>query len=278
VTVSETNADWNSFARAHASQKWRKQSASMGSDLTQAIIASAHVEPGMRVLDVACGTGEPGISVAALLRGSGEVIGTDLSPEPLKIAQERATQRGLTNVKFQQADAHELPFADESFHRIVSRLGVMFFAEPARALREMYRVLKSGGTATLLAWGPFEQPYFQTTIGTVMGLLPGISLPESGRKMFAFGEAGALANALRGAKFARADERFATLPFTWPGSPQEIWEYFQDVAVPFAPVLQSIPAARRKEVDEAVLQEIGRYYDGKEIKFTATVNITVAVK
>lgn len=271
-------ADWNSFARAHASQKWRRQSAAMGSDMTQAIIAAARVEPGMRVLDVACGTGEPGISVATLLRGSGEVVGIDISPEPLKIAAERAAQRDLTNVRFQQADAHELPFANESFHRIVSRLGLMFFAEPQRALNEMWRVLKPGGTAALLVWGPFAQPYFQTTIGTVMGLLPGSSLPESGRKMFTFGEAGVLAGALRAVKFTRAEERFATLPFTWPGSPEEVWEYFQDVAVPFAPVLQSVPSARRKEIDEAVLREIRRYYDGKEIKFTATANIAVAVK
>jgi ubiquinone/menaquinone biosynthesis C-methylase UbiE len=276
--TSQANADWNSFARAHASQKWQKQSAAMGNDMTKAIVAAARVEPGMRVLDVACGTGEPGISVAALLRGSGDVIGVDISPEPLKIAAERVAQRGLTNVKFQQADAHALPFADESFHRITSRLGVMFFSEPQRALNEIWRVLKPGGTATLVAWGPIDQPYFQTTIGTVLKLMPGSAIPEAGLKMFSFAESGTLASALRHARFSRVDERFVTLPFTWPGTPAEVWEYFQNVAVPFASVLQSIPGARRAEVDETVLREIGAYYDGQAVKFTATVNFTVAVK
>jgi ubiquinone/menaquinone biosynthesis C-methylase UbiE len=278
VTAPQANADWNSFARAHASQKWQKQSAAMGNDMTKAIVAAACVEPGMRTLDVACGTGEPGISVAALLRGSGDVTGVDISPEPLKIAAERAAQRGLTNVLFQQADAHALPFADESFHRITSRLGVMFFSEPQRALSEMWRVLKPGGTATLLVWGPIDQPYFQTTIGAVLKLMPGSAIPEAGLKVFSFAEAGTLASALRSAKFSRVDERFVTLPFTWPGTPAEVWEYFQSVAVPFAPVLESIPEARRAEVDETVLREIGSYYDGKAVNFTATVNITVAVK
>jgi ubiquinone/menaquinone biosynthesis C-methylase UbiE len=272
------SADWNSFARAHASQKWRKQSAAMGADLTRAIIEAARVEPGMRVLDVACGTGEPGISVATMLRGGGEVIGIDISPEPLKIAVERAMERALTNVKFQQADAHALPFADESFHRIVSRLGVMFFVEPQRALREMRRVLKPGGTATLLAWGPMSQPYFETTIVTVLKHMPGSALPPGSEKIFAFGEAGSLAGAMRDAQFSRTEERFVTLPFSWPGSPEEVWEYFQSVAVPFAPVFESIPAVVRAEIDRAVPAEIGRYYDGQAVNFTATVNITIAVK
>lgn len=278
VTTPHANANWNSTARAHASQKWRKQSATMGSHLTEAIVEAARVEPGMRVLDIACGTGEPSISIATLLRGSGDVAGIDISPEPLKIAEERAKERGLTNVKFQQGDAHVLPFADESFHRITSRLGAMFFAEPQRAFLEMWRVLKPGGTATLLVWGPMDQPYFHTTIGTVLKLMPGSAIPAEGLKVFSFAEAGALASALREAKFVRADEQFFTLPFPWPGTPEEVWEYFQNVAVPFAPVFESIPTARRAEVDQEVLREIGSYYDGQTVKFTATVNITIAVK
>ncbi len=278
MTASHASADWNSPARAHASQKWRKQSAAMGAALTEAIVEAAKVEPGMRVLDIACGTGEPSISIATLLRGSGDVTGIDVSPEPLKLANERAVERGLNNVRFQQGDAHALPFADESFHRITSRLGVMFFAEPLRAFGEMRRVLKPGGTATLLTWGPMDQPYFQTTVGTVLRLMPGSAIPAAGLKVFSFAEAGALASALLQAKFSRADERFVTLPFSWPGPPEEVWQYFQSVAVPFAPVFESIPTARRAEVDQEVLGEIGRYYDGQTVKFTATVNITVAVK
>jgi ubiquinone/menaquinone biosynthesis C-methylase UbiE len=278
VTASHANADWNSTARAHASQKWRQQSAAMGNALTQAVVEAAQVEPGMRVLDIACGTGEPSISVATLLRGSGDVTGIDISPEPLKLAKERAAERGLTNIRFQEADAHALPFADQSFHRITSRLGAMLFSEPLRALTEMRRVLKPGGTATLLVWGPMDQPYFQTTVGTLLKLMPGTAIPKDGLKVFSFAEAGALAGALRQAKFIRADERFVTLPFPWPGPPEEVWEYFQNVAVPFVPVFESIPTARRAEVDQEVLREIGRYYDGQAVKFTATVNITIAVK
>ena len=233
----------------------------------------------MRVLDVACGTGEPSISLAVGLHGSGEVTGIDISSEPLKIAEDRAKERGLTNAKFQLADVHALPFANESFDRITSRLGVMFFTDLSRAFSEMWRVLKPGGTATLLAWGPFEQqPYFQATIGTVLRLLPGTEVPESGKKVFVFGEAGLLPHAFRNAGFTRIEERLVQVPYIWPGPPEEIWEYFQNVAVPFAPLMQSISEDNHKQIDEAVLQEIGRYYDGKETKLTAMVNITTAAK
>jgi ubiquinone/menaquinone biosynthesis C-methylase UbiE len=278
MPISTDTADWNSFGRANASQKWRRQSAAMGNDMTRAIVEAARVQPGMRVLDIACGTGEPAISLAALLNGEGEVVGVDLSPTPLKIAEERATQRGLTNVIFQQADAHALPFPDHSFDCITSRLGVMFFADLPRALSEMRRVLKPEGRAILLVWGPFNQPYFHTTIGTVLRMLPGSAMPDSGRKMFALAEEDRLAQSLRQAGFSRAKEELVTVPWTWLGTPEEVWEYFQDVAVPFASLLQSIPAELRPEINAAVLKAINQYYDGTSIKFTATVNIAVAVK
>ena len=278
MSGSTKTTDWNSFGRANASQKWRRQSAVMGNDMTQAIVAAARVQPGMRVLDIACGTGEPAISLAALLASDGEVVGVDISPAPLKIAEERATQRGLSNVTFHQADAHELPFPDNSFDCITSRLGIMFFADLPRALREMRRVLRPEARAILLVWGPFDQPYFHTTIGTVLRVLPNAVMPESGKRMFVLGNKGVLSQALRQAGFSQVKEELVTVPWTWIGTPEEIWEYFQNVTVPFASLLQSIPGERRAEIDAAVLKAISQYYDGTSIKFTATVNIAVAMK
>jgi len=270
--------DWNSFARTLAGQKWRNQSAAMGSAMTQAIVEAAQIGPGMGVLDLACGSGEPSISIATLLQGSGEVIGVDLAESALKTAAERARLRGLNNVRFQSADAHHLPFPDAYFDRITSRLGIMFFADLPNALREMHRVLKPGGRVTLLTWGVMGQPYFSSTIGTLLRALPGSSIPESGRKMFTFGQPGLLASKLRAAGFEGTQENFVTVPWTWPGSPREVWEYFQEVTVPFAPLIQAIPADRKEEVDAAVIQAIAEYQEGDEIKFTAKVNITSAVK
>jgi hypothetical protein len=96
--------------------------------------------------------------------------------------------------------------------------------------------------------------------------------------MFVLADNGTLTQALRQAGFSQVKEELVTVPWTWIGTPEEVWEYFQDVAVPFASFLQSIPADLRPEIDAAVLKAISQYYDGTSIKFTATVNIAIAVK
>jgi ubiquinone/menaquinone biosynthesis C-methylase UbiE len=250
----------------------------MGKDMTEAIVAAAKIEPGMRVLDIACGTGEPSVSIAALLHGTGEVVGIDVSAPSLEIAQERSVERGLSNLRFEQADAHRLPLPDSSFDRVTSRLGVMFFTDLGSSLREMHRVLKPGGRITLLTWGAMGQPYFSSTIGTLLRAMPGSDMPEMARKMFMFGQPGLLAGKLRAAGFSAALENFVTVPWTWPGTPSEVWEYFKDVAVPFMPLIQSVPEEHRAAVDAAVAKAISQYAEGGEIKFTAKVNIASAEK
>jgi len=265
------HAEWNAFGRAHAAQRWRRQSAAMGREMTEAIVAETRVEPGMRVLDVACGTGEPAISLALLLKNTGLVLGIDISAEPLKLAAQRVRQRELSHVAFQQADVHHLPFPDAYFHRVTSRLGVMFFSDPARALGEMRRVLKPNGRVTLLAWGPMQQPYFESTIGTILHAVPGSALPATCLQMFRFAEAGTLATALAEAGFSNIEEEFRVIPWSWPGEPEEVWDYFQAVTVPFRPLIDAIPDHQRGTVNAEVLKAIRRYYDGSQVKFTASI-------
>lgn len=266
-------SSWNTFARVNASQRWRKPSAAMGSAMTAAIVRAAHVEPNMHVLDVASGTGEPAISIATQLNGTGEVVATDISTGPLEVGEGRARERGLTNVRFRQADVHHLPFEDASFDRITCRLGAMFFGDLPRALREMRRVLKPGGIAVLLAWGKMQQPYFETTIGTMQRVVPGLGLPASGTAMFKFGDMGVLAKEMRVAGFDPVAEDFTRVPWNWPDTPDELWGYFREVTVPFKPLFEAVPQERRAEVDAAVLRELQKRYHDGEVKFEAEILI-----
>jgi len=268
---AETDPGWNAYARVNASQRWRQLSAAMGRHVTYAIVDEAQVGPGMRVLDVASGTGEPAISIARLLGGTGTVTASDLSPQALAVGEQRAQQHGLANISFVAADAQQLEFPDASFDRVTSRLGIMFFADPARALREMRRVLKPKGRASLLAWGLMDQPYFNTTIGTITRLLPELTVPAAALAMFKYGPPGTLTRALRDAGFSHAEERTASAPWNWGSTPEDLWLYFQDVTIPFKPIFAAIPPERKAEVDGAVIEALGKHYNGGAVEMAASI-------
>lgn len=275
MTESKTESKWNSYARVNAGERYRAQSAAIGSKVTQAIVDEAQIVPGLQVLDVGCGSGEPSISIAGLIGGSGHVIGIDLATASLEVARQRAAARQLANAEFLQADVHQLPFADGIFDRVVSRLGAMFFSDFETALCQIYRVLKPGGRTSHLAWGSIDQPYFQSTIGTVLSLLPDLSLPASAQAMFRFGEPGVFAAALQRAGFTQVEERVQKVAWNWPGTPEELWAYFQDVTVPLKPVLQAIPADR-PEIGDAVLDALGAHSDGQQVNFEAEIVLASA--
>jgi len=267
---------WDSFARLNAGERFKKQSAEMGSAVTEAIVEAAQIVPGLRALDIACGSGEPSISIATLLKGTGQVVGVDMAAAPLEVARERARKRGLDNVEFVQADVHALPFADESFDRVTSRLGVMFFSDVAKALAEMHRVLKPGGRVALLTWGAMEQPYFELTIGTVRRMRPGLEIPEAARQMFKFGVAGTLGARLGEAGFVEVQEGVHRLRWDWHGTPDEMWDYFRGVTVPFRALLTKV--AGDAEVDASVLAALRERFDGEYVRMEARMVIATGVK
>jgi SAM-dependent methyltransferase len=262
---------WGSQYRLVASEKWKAKSAAMGQPVTDALVEYAQPAPGMRVLDLASGTGEPAVSLAARVGEQGHVTALDLSAELLEVAAQRARARGFTHFTTQPGDAHSLPFPDNSFDLATSRFGVMFFRDPDVALRELHRVLRPGARACFLAWGSFDQPYWQSMMGVVHRHVGGPLLVPGGADPFRFSEAGSLSTVLRGAGFADVEEETKTLPWTWPGSVEEVWEQAQAVAVPFRPMLERVPAEQWPQIQAEVHQAVRRYSDGEKIDFGVSV-------
>jgi ubiquinone/menaquinone biosynthesis C-methylase UbiE len=275
---SNSNPQWGSSYRLIAAEKWKAKSAAMGRDVTEALVEYAQPKPGMKVLDLASGTGEPAISLAARIGSEGHVTALDLSSELLQIASDRAQQRGLRNFSTQQADAHQLPFSDQRFDLITSRFGVMFFQDCAKAFREGHRVLKPGARACFLAWGPFEQPYWSSMIGVLIKHAGGPAIVPGGPDPFKFAQPGSLLSVLQKAGFSNVEEETKTLPWTWPGTAEEVWQQMQAVATPFLPLLQRVPVEKRDEVDHEVITAIQQYADGNSIKFGAVVVLASGTK
>jgi ubiquinone/menaquinone biosynthesis C-methylase UbiE len=264
-------ASWGNSYRLVASDRWKKQSAAMGRAATEALVEYAEPQPGMKILDLASGTGEPAISLAIRVGARGQVTALDLSAELLEIAERRAQERRLENFTTQQADAHSLPFADNSFDLATSRFGVMFFRDIAIALRELLRVLRPNARGCFLAWGPFEQPYWQSTMGVVHRHVGGPLLAARGPDPFRYSVPGSLSDALRAAEFRDVHEETKTVAWTWPGTAEEVWEQARAVAVPFRPMLDGVPPQAWPQIHKEVHEAIGQYIRGNKIEFGATV-------
>jgi demethylmenaquinone methyltransferase / 2-methoxy-6-polyprenyl-1,4-benzoquinol methylase len=120
----------------------------------------AELRPGDSVLDVCCGTGDLTLALADRVAPGGHVIGCDFSEPMLDLAREKAAARGADGVRFEWADALQLPYDAERFDAVAVGFGVRNFADRDRGLRELARVLKPGGRLVVLEFTkPRRRPF-----------------------------------------------------------------------------------------------------------------------
>jgi len=268
---ASNSAPWGSCFRLVASEKWKSKSAVLGNAVTESLVEYARPLPGMQILDLASGTGEPGISLAQRVSPSGAVTAIDQSSELLEIAAERARAKKLSNFTTRQADAHALPFAERSFDLATCRFGVMFFMNAQGALSEVRRVSNPEARACFVAWGPIEQPYWETTVKIVHRHVGGDLLPPGGADPFRFSAAGSLSAVLSAAGFHEIEESVQNLPWTWPGDAPEVFEYACAVAAPFRAMLDRVPEEEWPSIRAEAVAAIERHRVGDEIRFGANV-------
>jgi ubiquinone/menaquinone biosynthesis C-methylase UbiE len=139
-------------------------------DVGELVVERAGIEPGMDVLDVACGSGNATIPAA---RTGARVTGLDLSPVLLTIAREREAAAGV-EVEWVEGDAEELPFADGSFDRVISTFGHMFTPDHRRVAEETRRVCRSGGAIAICCWTP------EGAIGRMFRMMAELVAPPPG--------------------------------------------------------------------------------------------------
>jgi demethylmenaquinone methyltransferase/2-methoxy-6-polyprenyl-1,4-benzoquinol methylase len=172
----------NSVMTAGLHHRWRERAA-----------ARAQLGAGDSALDVCCGTGDLALELAKLVTPGGRVVGCDFSEPMLDLAREKASARGAEGVRFEWADALELPYDAERFDAVSVGFGVRNLADLDRGLREMARVLKPGGRAVILEITQPTRPplslFFGLWFDRIVPLLGGLSsnpeaysyLPESVR-------------------------------------------------------------------------------------------------
>ncbi len=203
--------------RAQQKQNWNKVSAGWEKwdqfimdflrPMGDAIIDRLEIKEDDIVLDIAAGTGEPGLTIAAIVK-KGKVIGTDLSDEMLRLAAANAATKGLKNYSIKAADVCELPFADNTFTKISCRMGFMFFPDMRVAANEMYRVLQPGGCFAISVWSAPDKNFWSTAFTSVINkYITPPTLPPNAPGMFRCSKPGLMTDIFAQAGFTHIGEQ-----------------------------------------------------------------------
>ncbi len=132
------------------------------------------VRPGMRVLDLAGGTGDLSALFAAAVGETGSVVLADINPAMMRVGRDRLLDHGLAQVAFCQTSAEQLAFADTSFDCVVIGFGLRNFTDKEGALREIRRVLVPGGVLLVLEFSKPENPLLESAYSAFQALWPGM--------------------------------------------------------------------------------------------------------
>jgi ubiquinone/menaquinone biosynthesis C-methylase UbiE len=193
----------SSFSFDHAAAVYDRMIGRWSRLWTPALIQSARVRAGWRVLDVAAGTGEGALAAAAVVGEGGSVVASDLSLPMLKVARARASHTG---VAIAVMDGQALACRDSTFDAVVCMLGLMFFQDPLKGLREFRRVLRPRGRVAVCVWGTLERSPFPGIMLDVLGR----HLPAEKKMLdagLALGDPALLERLLEEAGFDHADVR-----------------------------------------------------------------------
>src|ERR1700678_1750710 len=209
----QQRATWNKFSPGW--KKWDDFTMAFLRPMGDEIVAGLRLKPTDHVLDIAAGTGEPGLSIAAA-SPAGRVVGTDLSEGMLAIAQSRAQERRLLNYGTQVADVCALPFPDATFDAVSCRMGFMFFPDMAVAAREIARVLRPGGRfATSVGDAPERNPWTSRLMGVIKRNVEIPAPPPDAPGMFRCAAPGKIAGLLRDAGMKNVTEKVVSGQVTY---------------------------------------------------------------
>jgi SAM-dependent methyltransferase len=176
----ERNADQIAYWNGPGGQRWSDRQAAQDrllAPVSDVLISHIAAKPGERILDVGCGCGGLSIALASKVAPDGSVLGVDISAPMLARARETAPA-GLP-VEFVLADATVHPFEPGGFDCLVSRFGVMFFADPVASFTNMHRALKPSGRVAFACWRePKQNPWMMTPLQAVYRHVP--KLPPQG--------------------------------------------------------------------------------------------------
>lgn len=266
---------WNNF-----SPGWKKWDDLMMDFLKpngNEIIRLINPKDGEVILDVASGTGEPGLTIATMIP-NGKVVITDLADHMLEIANEHASQKGIKNIETLACDVCELPFADNTFDAISCRFGFMFFPEMQLAANEMYRVLKPGGRIATAVWSAPENNFWVTAIGGTINRNMQLPAPPPGAPgMFRCAKPGLLQDLFKQAGFKNTSEK-EVIGKMRCGTADVYWNMMTEVAAPFVAALSKADEVMKEKIKREVYQLVSQKYPEGNVTIDSSAQVIYGEK
>lgn len=266
---------WNKFSPGW--KKWDELMMDFLKPMGDEIVRVLNLKSNDLVLDIASGTGEPGLTIASNL-DTGKVILTDLSKDMLDIAAENASSRNIKNVETQVCDVSNLPFEDQTFDAISCRFGFMFFPDMQTAAKEMARVLKPGGRIATAVWNIPEKNFWITAImGTINKNMVLPTLPPGAPGMFRCAKTGVISDLFLEAGLTDISEVEITGKLNCKTN-DVYWEIMNEVAAPVVAALSMADEGLKAKIKAEVYDLLNEKYPDGNVVIDSSAIVIYAEK
>jgi ubiquinone/menaquinone biosynthesis C-methylase UbiE len=252
---------WNSVAAGW--QKWWKTIERGTEKVSRRLIELAEIKPGSRFLDIATGIGEPALTAANQVGKSGHVLATDISPQMLSIAKQRAISLGLQDViEFKEGDTETIDLPPSTFDAALCRWGLMLLPDPKAGLSNIYRSLVNGGRFAAAVWAsPDKVPFLSVPMNTLLKETNSPPSPPGTPGPFSMSDQNSLKNSYLTSGFKDPAIERMNVAFDFD-SPDDFMTFTIEHA---GPALQKILAGqtneKRKEILKAITKAAEKYTD-----------------
>ena len=258
-------------------EKWDAVIMEQLAPVSAAMIEHLDIADDQQHLDIAAGTGEPGLTIAKLAP-SGHVILTDLAAEMLDIATRRANALGITNFETKVCSADALPFGDATFDSISVRFGYMFLPDVAEATAEFARVLRPGGRICSSVWVKPEENAWTTIAMQEIAVETVLVPPDpNGPNMFRCAAPGYVTALYEAAGLRDVAEWDVDVELVTQ-SPAQYWKMISEHVSLAAAALQQVDEPTRERIAEAVIAKAITYEVGGRVRIPGVARCIVGTK
>jgi SAM-dependent methyltransferase len=268
VTWAGLSAGW---------EKWDSLIMDQLGPVGAAMIGRLEIAEDQQHLDIAAGTGEPGLSVARLAP-KGRVVLTDLAPEMLEIAERRARTQGVTNIETRVCSADDLPFTDATFDSVSVRFGYMFFPDMAKATAEFARVLTPGGRVCSSVWvKPEENPWTSIAMQAIATEAVVAPPDTDGPNMFRCAAPGYVRALYEGAGLRDVGEWDVRVELVTQ-SPAHYWEMISEHVSLAVAALQQVEDPARERIRAHAIEKVSAYEQEGVVRVPGLARCIVGTK